>query len=162
MHGMRKRLLLLGLLTTLAMAGGPLVDKTNGFRLTPPPGWQNVPPERGAVLIYMGPDQGNFRANINVMVQPAKSMDDYYKTTMNGLSKTPGAKVLSERKVKAGKLDGYEMIWRAPLYGKNLQFYSRWFYSDGKVRLFTGTSLGTGWRTVEPIFAKSAATFGPP
>lgn len=162
MHKRVYALLTVVLLALAARADAPIVDKANGFKITAPPGWTKVPPQQGAVLILVGPDQGGFRSNINVMVNPTTSLQDYYAANVKELKTTPGAKILSDRKIKAGGVPGYEIIWQAPINGQNLQFYSRFFFANGKACLFTGTSLISAWKSVEPALSAAASSFGPP
>ena len=51
---------------------GRVRDAQEGFSLVPPPGWQRGPDLTIAQmrLMYLGPPQGSFRANLNVVVGP--------------------------------------------------------------------------------------------
>ncbi len=163
-------LTLLALMLVMSLPGlakpSVFVDKAAGFQLVAPDGWQADTPKAKtmkAEALFFGPNQGSdFRSNINVMVQSCPDIKTYTKLTLDQL-KNPQVKgtVVSQKDLKAGKADGHQLIWKATMGGKKLQFNSTYFCVGGKTFLFTGTSLEANWKDVEKLYEASSKTFQP-
>jgi hypothetical protein len=142
------------------------VDKAAGFQLTAPDGWKSDVPKAKtmrAEALFFGPNQSkDFRSNINVMVQRCPDIKTYTKLTLDQL-KNPSVNgvVVSQKDLKAGKADGHQLIWKATMGGRKLQFNSTYFCVGGKTFLFTGTSLESNWKDVEKLYDASSKTFQP-
>ncbi|MBS2038051.1 DcrB-related protein [bacterium] len=131
------------------------------FVLPAPSGWKASDKlGSGVAQLYMGPDQGGFQANINVMVQTLPGNMDlksYTDVTLKQMEAAK-AKIVSEQDVTVSGVPAHQVVWTATMNGRNLQFLSQYALKDGKAILFTGTSLEAKYSEVSPVFESSAAS----
>lgn len=132
-----------------------------GYVLPAPDGWKASDRlGKGVEVLYLGPDQGGFEANINLMVQslPAKlDLAGYTDITLKQMSAAKG-KVISEKDVTISDLPGHQIVWTATMANRPLEFLSQYVIRGDKAVLFTGTSLESKYSEVAPVFEASAAS----
>lgn len=143
----------------------PYSDPQNGFRLTPPDGWNSAPSvakKVNAKACFMGPMQSSdFRANINIMVQAMGDLEKFNSISVEQI-KSSGGTIVSQKKIKLPSGPGYQVIWKATMNGRPLEFNSTYTCGKGQTVLFTGTSLESKWNDVSGLLDKSAMTLSAP
>lgn len=155
---MRYTLLSLLLILTAAVWARPF--QGSGFSLVPPAGWTEKT-ESPIQYYWMGPNQGKFTANLNVMVQTlpkGMGLDGYLQASAQS-EKQAGATTVRDKDIVRNGLKGRSHEWRCQMQGRQLHFLSIFFVKGGKAYLLTGTSLDSKYAGVVKDFEASAASF---
>jgi hypothetical protein len=132
-----------------------------GFSFVPPAGWEASTeyPDPKVRLLYLGPTQRGFRANVNMMVEKdsGESFDDISQQAKEAYTLMLSAKVAEEGRIQ---IDGKDALYMSsnyrmgPLSIKNAQFFVRG--GNGKVFIVTFTATADAFDTLGPAIAQSA------
>jgi hypothetical protein len=136
-------------------------DPTHGFTITALPTWSTNPGANGSRVIFAAPKAAQgFQANVNVMVEKTGpiSLADYTAASKKQLA-TVKATILSETPLKLGQNPAYELVWRANMQGKDLQFISTYTAKGDTVYVITSTSLQSNFKQNEPAFRTITKSF---
>jgi hypothetical protein len=142
--------------------GARVRDAKNGFSFVPPPGWvaskdQSNPQLR---LVYMGPMQNSFRANVNLVVEKdtGESFAMLSKQAKEELIRMiPSLKVAEEGQIEIG---GKETLYLSSTYRigpysiRNAQFLVRG--GNGKAYIVTYSTTNDAFERLGPSIVQSA------
>jgi hypothetical protein len=132
-----------------------------GFSFLPPAGWEASTqyPDPKVRLLYLGPTQRGFRANVNLIVEKdsGESFEDISQQAKEAYTLMLSAKVAEEGRIQ---IDGKETLYMSsdyrmgPLAIRNEQFFVRG--GDGKVYILTFTTTADAFGSLGPAIAQSA------
>lgn len=132
-----------------------------GFSFLPPAGWEASTqyPDPKVRLLYLGPTQRGFRANVNLIVEKdsGESFEDISQQAKEAYTLMLSAKVAEEGQIQ---IDGKDTLYMSSDYRmgqlsiKNAQFFIRG--GNGKVYILTFTATADAFDSLGPAIAESA------
>jgi hypothetical protein len=132
-----------------------------GFSFLPPAGWEASTqyPDPKVRLLYLGPTQRGFRANVNLIVEQdsGESFDEIAAQAKEAYTLMLSAKVAEEGRIQ---IDGKDTLYLSsdyqmgPLRIRNAQFFVRG--GNGKVYILTFTTTADAFDGLGPAIAQSA------
>jgi hypothetical protein len=136
-------------------------NSTAGFSFLPPAGWtvSTEYPDPRVRLLYLGPNNRGFRANVNMIVETdsGESFDDIATQSKKELTTLLSAKIAEEGRIT---IDGKEALYMSsayrmgPLSLKNAQFFVRG--GNGKFYVVSFTAAADAFDGLGPAIAQSA------
>jgi hypothetical protein len=134
-----------------------------GFSFLPPAGWEvsTEYPDPKVRLLYLGPTQRGFRANVNLIVEQdgGESFEEISQQAKEAYTLMLSAKVSEEGRIQ---IDGKDTLYMSsdyrmgPLQIRNAQFFVRG--GNGKVYILTYTATADVFESLGPAIAQSAKT----
>lgn len=134
----------LALLVLGAGLAAPYTDAKNGFRVTPPAGWQRVE-YPGTAVVYVSPKKvGEFSPNLNVIVQalPAGMTQARYHALSLGQIRdfVTGGKVVQTRATTLAGRPANEVVYTGRQGKFSLYFIAIYAVKGRNAYLITGTT----------------------
>ena len=152
---------MLAVLTTGAALAAPFHSTKYGFFITPPEGWSHASVPGFAAEFFVGPEQGGFRSNLNVL-EPV---------SMNGM--TPAAlckanasgirQAMQDARIVKQQYETRrsvcEITYTATQNGMPLKFYAELHFGRGLYHTLTFTSTVSGFAKWLPAAKTAFASF---
>lgn len=115
-------------------------NRALGFRLEGPDFSALGAHDDGTVVLMMGPVTEGFAPNLNVMLQPAQSVADYRRVTLQQL-KQMNLELRTEEQLKVGGREALLLEYAGALQGRDMQFLALAVFD--KERVFNATCSAT-------------------
>ncbi|PNY82335.1 PsbP-related protein [Deinococcus koreensis] len=132
----------------LLLLGGslaaPFTDAKNGFKVTPPAGWQKVD-YPGTAVVYMAPRRvGDFAPNLNVIVQPIPAGTTQARFHTGSLAQirkfVSGGQIIQTRDVTLSGQKANEVVYTGRQGKFSLYFIAIYAVKGKSAYIITGTT----------------------
>lgn len=135
---------LLALLVLGGALAAPYQDAKNGFRVTPPAGWQRAE-YPGTAVVYLAPQRvGDFNPNLNVIVQPLPAgvtQARYHAQSLEQIRTfVSGGKVVQARATTLSGQAANEVVYTGRQGKFSLYFIAIYAVRGRSAYLITGTT----------------------
>ena len=141
----RSRLALAALLLAGSVHAATFTDTKNGFTVTAPAGWEQVP-YAGTAVVYMSPRRvAGFGPNINVIVQTVPAgltQAQFHAGSLAQIRKyVTGGKVIQTRAVTLGGRPANEVVYTGRQGEFSLYFIAVYTVKGTRAYIVTGTTV---------------------